>query len=229
MANDERTPLIQDQPSPEVMKRGDAILATTTNFGLALFVTIVISVLVRIPYGPFTWHPIFAVLFIVFTTEGVSLLQHTSTAEQKKKGLRWHATVQSFAYLFAIAAFVAIVYNKTIHNKDQFDSVHSQFGLTVFIYLLLQVIFGLTIAYVPNLFGGVAKAKQLWKFHRMSGYLLLVLVWITALLGAHTDTMYNNLPKPGLVWGYYIALILVAVGIAGRVRFSKWGFVAPQK
>ncbi|KAI9488377.1 eukaryotic cytochrome b561-domain-containing protein, partial [Zychaea mexicana] len=155
--------------------------------------------------------------------KGVNLLQTTSTAKEKAKGLKKHAFMQASAYIFAIVGFSFIVYNKAMMHKEHFTSNHGKFGLTVFCYLFFQLLFGLTIAYIPRLYGNVTKAKQLWKFHRMTGYILLVLIWITAQLGVRADYMYKNLWSPKLIIGHYIALALVVIGIAGRVRLSKWG------
>ncbi|KAI9488376.1 hypothetical protein BDB00DRAFT_848207 [Zychaea mexicana] len=77
----ETTPLLLSNRHPtdstttpkEMKSRSDAIFGAATHVGLALFVGLIISVLVRIPFNVFTYHPIFIMLFIVFTTEGIVL------------------------------------------------------------------------------------------------------------------------------------------------------------
>ncbi|KAI8140474.1 eukaryotic cytochrome b561-domain-containing protein [Fennellomyces sp. T-0311] len=221
MNKNEQTPLVRKRASPKLMRRTDAIFLAAANVGLVLYVSVIISCLAKLECDLFIWHPICALVFIVLVTEGVLLLQPTCTPEEKKQGLQWHAIILGLAYMFAIAAFAIIVANKVIVQDDQFDSMHGQFGLTIFVYLFLQAVFGVAMAYVPGLFGGVKNAKSLWKFHRMSGYILLALVWVTALLGAHTDTLSESMPAPGLMGANYVALVLVAIGVAGRIRVSK--------
>jgi hypothetical protein len=102
-------------------------------------------------------------------------------------------------------------------------SVHGLLGFFVFVYLALQLVFGITIAFVPRMYGSVGKAKSLWKYHRVFGYILLILVWIQALLGIRTDYIYYNLYIPHLIWLYWVSLFLVVGGLIGRIRFTKWG------
>ncbi|KAI9250454.1 eukaryotic cytochrome b561-domain-containing protein, partial [Phascolomyces articulosus] len=160
---------------------------------------------------------------------GISLLQPTSTPKEKEKGLKLHAFLLGSSYLFAIAGFFAIVYNKAISHKEHFTSYHGKFGLAVFCYLFFQLLFGLTIAYIPQLYGNITKAKQLWKYHRMTGYILIILIWFTAQLGIRADYIYNNLWSPKLMIAHWIALVLVVVGITGRLRFSKWGILLSSR
>lgn len=82
------------------------------------------------------------------------------------------------------------------------------------------------MAFLPRqIFGSVDKAKSTWKYHRVFGYILLVLVWTTAQLGVRADYMYNNLYSPHLIWLHWVSLILVFSGLYGRIRFKKWGII----
>ncbi|CDS10675.1 hypothetical protein LRAMOSA11161 [Lichtheimia ramosa] len=205
----------------------DKASAIVLNAGLLLFIGLVISVLVRVPFNLFTYHPIFMILFITCCTEGIVLLQPTRTTQEKKRGLRHHATAQVIGYTSAIVGFTAIVYNKVVSDKEHFTSLHAQLGLTLFCYLFCQSLFGLLIAYVPSLiFGNVASAKRLWKFHRMTGYVLLVLVWLTAQLGVRADYMISNLWSEKLMWLHWVALGLVTIGVVARIRLWKWGITS---
>ncbi|EIE87432.1 hypothetical protein RO3G_12143 [Rhizopus delemar RA 99-880] len=122
--------------------------------------------------------------FIVLITEGIALLQPTSTTEEKKKGLKYHSLIQSTSYIFAIIGVSFIFYNKIISGKAHFESVHGKLGVFTFIFLFVQVIFGVTIGMIPiTIYGSIDKAKSLWKYHRVLGYTLLLFVWITAQLG----------------------------------------------
>ncbi|CAO0791963.1 unnamed protein product [Mucor circinelloides] len=225
---DEETPLIQQQhhQSQLQMNRKDVYAKWSIAAGLALFVSLVVSVLVRIPFNVFTYHPLFMTTFIVLVTEGISLLQPTSTEIEKKRGLRYHAIIQTTSYLSAISGFSFIFYNKVISGKHHFESFHGKMGLFVFIYLFVQLVFGVSMALLPKqIFGSVDKAKSTWKYHRVFGYILLLLVWITAQLGVRADYMYNNLYSPHLIWLHWVSLVLVFGGLYSRIRFNKWGII----
>jgi hypothetical protein len=103
-------------------------------------------------------------------------------------------------------------------------SFHGKLGLFVFIFLFIQLLFGVTIGFLPRVYGSVDKAKSLWKYHRRVGYLLIVLVWLTAQFGVRADYMYNNLYSSHLLWLHWVVLVLVGYGLITRTRISKWGF-----
>ncbi|KAI8047390.1 eukaryotic cytochrome b561-domain-containing protein [Gilbertella persicaria] len=222
LMNEETTPLINRFSSSQEKK--DAYSKWSITTGLILFVSLILSVLVRIPFNIFTFHPVFMTIFIVLATEGITLLQPTSTAEEKKSGLKYHAIIQSASYLSAITGFSFIFYNKVISGKHHFESFHGKLGLFVFIFLAIQLIFGIAMAFLPrHAFGSVERGKSLWKYHRVSGYILLVLVWLTSQLGVRADYMYNNLYSVHLLWLHWVAVFLVFAGIANRIRLKKWG------
>ncbi|KAI7899752.1 cytochrome b561 domain-containing protein, partial [Cokeromyces recurvatus] len=127
-------------------------------------------------------------LFVVFVTEGISILQPANTAQEKKKRFQYHVTIQLTSSIFAILGFSFIFYNKIISKKSHFESLHSKLGLFVFICLFIQVLFGISITFLARpLLGSVDKGKRVWRYHRIYGYVLLLpLVWITAQLGVRT-------------------------------------------
>ncbi|KAI7865735.1 hypothetical protein BDF14DRAFT_1822953 [Spinellus fusiger] len=221
--NTENTPLVYHYPLVGSKRKGDQFYAYLTHTGLALFAALVLSVLVRLPLNVFTLHPLFNVIMLVSVTEGVVLLQTTSTQEEKEKGLEYHAIVQSIASFSFVVAGTAIFVNKYLLNKEHLTSVHGYLGAFVFVYMVIQVLFGLTIAFFRHLYGSEFAAKQLWKYHRVSGYFLLILLWTTAQLGVRADYMYNNLWSRHLIWLHWVAVFLVAAGVFGRIRVSKWG------
>ncbi|KAG2223536.1 hypothetical protein INT45_000856 [Circinella minor] len=212
-----------------MFKYKDAIFGLAIQSGLLLFLGLVIAVLVQIPFTYRILHPIFMMLFVVSITEGVYLLQTTSTPKEKKKGLKLHAFIQSFAYVFLLVGFIIMVHAFSTRSSH-FNSQHSKFGLAVFIYIFFQGLFGITMAYFPNfVFGSIDKGKSLWKFHRITGYLFLILVWVTAELGIRTPLMITFMPTPNMIAGHWVALVLVVIGITGRVRLYKWGLGGPPK
>ncbi|KAJ2957607.1 hypothetical protein NQZ79_g6699 [Umbelopsis isabellina] len=210
---DERAPLLsQTSQTVETNKRVANLLSVSTQAGIVLFVVLVWSVLLTTPWSLFSYHPASMTVLVVAATEAIFLLQPTYTAHEKKKGLRRHAFLQALAYTGAILGFTAITYNKAIHDKPHITS-----------FLFIQLLFGIIIAYAPSVVGGTPQAKSLWKYHRISGYVLLVLIWATAQLGAHAEFMVDNFPKPKLLWLYWVSLALVSIGVAKRTDVSKWG------
>jgi hypothetical protein len=124
--DDEETPLLnnqqEDQQKHITENKRDIYAKWSITSGLVLFVALVLSVLVRLPVNVFTFHPLFITVFIVLATEGISLLQLTKTPEEKKRGLRKHAIIQTSSYLSVITGFSFIFYNKVIAGKHHFES-----------------------------------------------------------------------------------------------------------
>jgi len=85
----------------------------------------------------------------------------------------------------------------------------------------VQSVFGGLIAYDAGmkLFGGEAQAKALWKYHRLSGYLLITLMLFTASTAVSSaDWVVNNssLASRNIM---VIGLILAFTGIVARIRY----------
>ena len=87
--------------------------------------------------------------------------------------------------------------------------------------LIIQGLVGFTQYYVPSLYGGVENAKKVWKYHRMSGYVVLTLGLATVC--AATQTTYNKTLGIRL-WVVLVASILVLAGLLPRVKLQKLGF-----
>lgn len=120
MANeDERIPLIV---ALKFYSKKDNYANLSILLGLALFVVLIGSVVARIPFSVFTFHPVFMTLFIILVTEGIASLQPTTTTTEKKVGLKYHAWIQSGSYLSAIIGVSFIFYNKVISNKPHFET-----------------------------------------------------------------------------------------------------------
>ncbi|KAI9279014.1 eukaryotic cytochrome b561-domain-containing protein [Umbelopsis sp. AD052] len=220
----EHSPLLGS--TSETMKanvRSTNFFSLAGQAGIVLFAVLVWSVLLTTPWSLFSYHPAGMSILVVAATEGIYLLQPTYTPQEKKEGLKYHAILQILGYTSGVIGATAIFYNKAIHDKPHITSAHASFGVLTLSYLLVQLLFGVFMAYIPSVFGGTSQAKALWKYHRVSGYLLLILVWITAQLGAHADFMVDNFPVPNFLWLYWVSLALVAIGIFKRTDVSKWG------
>jgi hypothetical protein len=117
---EETPPLVTD--NKKLRSKPDKIAILCIQAGLIVFVSLFVSVLAKIPFNVFTFHRIFMTLFVVLVTEGIALLQPTATAEEKKKGLLYHAFFQSASYLSAIAGFSFISYKKVISGYSYIGS-----------------------------------------------------------------------------------------------------------
>lgn len=79
----------------------------------------------------------------------------------------------------------------------------------------------------PSLYGGEQKAKSIWKYHRYSGYVILVLLLATVCSATQTD--YNNNVLKMKLWATLLLSILVLVGVFPRIQKQKLGFSAPSQ
>ena len=160
---------------------------------------------------------------ILFFIQGILIIQPTHTAKQKTSGTYSHAAFNDIALLAAIAGLVIIEYNKFDHGGEHFVSPHAIMGLTVYIMVALQATVGITMYFTPGLYGGEENAKGLYKYHRVWGYLTLLLMLATVC--AATFTGFNDTLKIQL-WTVVVASVLVIVGIASRIKLDKFGWIA---
>lgn len=85
----------------------------------------------------------------------------------------------------------------------------------------IQATVGLTQYYTPKLYGSVDNAKSVYKYHRMSGYVLLVLSFVT--VAAATQTEFNKMTLHIRLWAVVVASVIVLVGVLPRIRKGKFG------
>jgi uncharacterized membrane protein len=116
---------------------------------------------------------------------------------------------------------VVIEYNKFSHGGIHFESPHAILGLITYIFLAIQALVGFTAYFVPKLYGGIEKAKSLYKWHRLSGYVLLVLMLATVTAATQTD--YNKDVLHIRIWAILISAILVLIGVLPRIKKQKLG------
>lgn len=90
--------------------------------------------------------------------------------------------------------------------------------------LALQALVGITQFFAPGLYGGVENAKALYKYHRVGGYVTLVLMLATVC--AATQTGFNVGVLGMQLWAVVVASVLVVVGVAPRIRLAKFGWMA---
>lgn len=140
---------------------------------------------------------------------------------QKINGTYVHSALNNIGLLSLIAGLIVIEYNKISHAGTHFDSTHAVLGLITYILLGLQGIIGFTAFFTPKLYGSVANAKSLYKYHRTSGYFVLLMMFAT--VAAATRTTYNVGVLHINLWAVLAILIITLVGIVPRIRPVKLG------
>lgn len=156
---------------------------------------------------------------ILLTTQAILLLQPTHTPKQKHQGTNIHAILNITSILSLLAGLIVIVYNKG--NHPHFQSPHAILGLITYILFVIQALVGITQYYAQGLYGGPDNAKAVYKYHRVSGYVLLVLAFVT--VSAATQTDYNKKILHINLWAVIIAAVITLVGILPRIKKQKLG------
>lgn len=187
---------------------------------ILLFLLIWISVFTK-PVILFSGHPLFQSLAILTLVQSILSLQPTHTASQKHSGQAIHASLNLLAFAFLVAGVVIIEYNKIANNGVHFHSVHGYLGVITSIILALQYLVGFTMWATPKLYGGVDNAKKLYKYHRWSGYFILVLLLATVIAATKTD--YNEYVLKMKLWATTLLSVLILVGIFPRIQKQKLG------
>jgi len=174
----------------------------------------------------FSAHPLLNSLGLVLLFESTLILQPTHTPDQKHKGAIIHSILNGLAFLFYAAAFIVIVVNKFRHNGTHFESPHAILGLITYIGILLQALVGFAQFYTPGVFGSIEKAKSIYKYHRLSGYALQLLLLSTVI--AATRTPFALGPLDLRTWQVSVGAALVVIGIFPRIKKEKLGFAPRQ-
>ena len=157
---------------------------------------------------------------LLLITQGILILQPTHTPRQKSLGATVHGAFNGIGTLALVAGLIIIEYNKGASGAH-WESVHGILGITTYILIILQALVGFTQLYTPGLYGGVDNAKKVYKYHRMSGYVVLALGLATVC--AATQTTYNKMSLGIRLWVVLVASVLVLVGLLPRVKLQKLG------
>jgi hypothetical protein len=169
----------------------------------------------------FSPHPLLNSAALLLSAQALLVLQPTHTAQQKKEGTWVHAGLNDLGLVAFIAAFIIIEVNKARSGLPHFESVHSILGLATYVLLLVQATVGFTAYFTPQLYGGVGKAKSLYKYHRWSGYVVFTLGLATVC--AATQTTYNKNILHIQLWAVVVASVLTLAGLLPRIRKAKLG------
>ena len=95
-------------------------------------------------------------------------------------------------------------------------------GLITYILIILQASVGVVQYFFPvRVLGSVDAGKKIYKYHRVSGYVLLVLELGTVI--AATQTTFNVAALHIPLWGVVVTSVLVVAGVGARVKKHKLG------
>ncbi|PGH02844.1 hypothetical protein AJ80_08794 [Polytolypa hystricis UAMH7299] len=168
----------------------------------------------------FSPHPLLNSTAVLLTTQAILILQPTHTPSQKRTGTLTHFALHALANTLFLSALIIIEINKSTHPETRFTSIHGILGLTTYILILLQAGVGVAQYFFPaQVFGSVDKGKGVYKWHRLSGYLLLGLELVT--IAAATGTAYNRSTLHIRLWAVVVAIVLVVAGVGARAKRAK--------
>jgi hypothetical protein len=95
-------------------------------------------------------------------------------------------------------------------------------GLITYILLLIQASVGVTQYFFPQVYGSVDRAKSVYKYHRISGYVIIALLCATVCAATWTD--YNLAELQIHHWSVIVASVILLASLYARVRKEKLGF-----
>lgn len=205
------------------MNTGTAVISQA---GIILLTALIWISIFTQPLILFSAHPLLNSSALLLVVESIILLQPTHTPPQKRTGTLSHFSLNFVALDALIASLVIIEYNKFAHNGEHFRSPHAILGLITYVFLLIQSLVGFTQYFVPALYGGEANAKSIYKYHRLSGYIILLLMLAT--VAAATQTDFNKNVLHIKLWATLLTAVLVLVGIFPRIKKQKFGLTGPK-
>jgi len=174
--------------------------------------------------GWFALHPPLQTLAVLCFTYGILTLQPTNQAKTKAAGLRRHQAAIVFVGVPCILlGTFAVWYNKILNARSHFVSWHGTIGIISVFWLLFQGFLGAgSVWYNGALFGGGLQAKAVWKYHRVSGYVLFPLLLLSINLGGWWS-FWGGENVPGLIGFlvYTAAPAAIGFGVYHRVRLFK--------
>ncbi|KAI2922808.1 hypothetical protein CBS147343_2288 [Aspergillus niger] len=194
--------------------------ASAAQVGIWMLAILVWTGILSHPLIFFSAHPLLNSAAILLQVQATLILQPTTTPHQKRLGTIIHYIIQTLSLLGFITAFIIIEINKGDHAR--LTSPHGILGLITYIFIILQVLVGVVQYFVPvQVLGSVEKGKTIYKYHRKSGYVLLLLELAT--VSAATQTTYNLSVLSIPLWGVLVASVLVILGLGARIKKHKLG------
>lgn len=207
-ANDEQAPLLQQAtPSnnfdlthvpawdPQALRMAHKQAGPVTGLlwvaevGIIIWFIVLWRVVLTHPAGLFTFHPLLQSFAILAFYQGILVLQPTKTPSQKRSGLTVHEFFQIGGTIAIATGTVVMIINKSLHNAPHFTSWHGLLGVITASVLVIQALFGGLIGFEwsRRLILGESRARSLWRYHRASGYLIILLITLTFLTATKSD------------------------------------------
>ncbi|CAG8164198.1 hypothetical protein PENNAL_c0003G09994 [Penicillium nalgiovense] len=194
--------------------------ASVAQAGIWILAALVWQGILSQPLSLFTPHPLLGSSALLLQVQAALILQPTATPQQKRIGTRIHYSLQLLSVVLFVSAFVIIEVNKGSHSHS--FSPHGILGLVTYTAIVLQAVVGIIQYFVPvTVLGSVDAGKRIYKYHRWSGYVLLLLEMATVV--AATQTTYNVMVIHIPLWGVLVAVVLVLAGVGARIKKHKLG------
>ncbi|SNX84915.1 related to Cytochrome b561 [Melanopsichium pennsylvanicum] len=220
-----------EQPAAVTMVRNENLSrrALPVQASALLFVAVVWSTILSTMsitrLALFGYHPLIQSIGILLLLQAIVVLQRTSThaPAEKKAAFNAHQTINLLLVLPLFTVGASIMYY--LHDQpgaSHWISYHGILGSLCVVVAWIQAALGAaSVWWKGKLVGGENKGKALWKWHRLSGYVLVALFLTTAVLGVVETT-----------WGkknssfFQKILVVAALGLAAcavliRVQSSK--------
>ena len=219
-----------DPVTPSIMVRQENLSrhAVGVQISALLFVAVVWSIVlssVSLRSLPlFGYHPLVQSLGILLLLQAVVVLQRTSGAQphRKRAAFSAHQWLNLLLVLPLLTVGASIMWYLHDVSNAHFISWHGILGTACVSAAWAQAALGAaSVWWKGALVGGENKGKALWKYHRLSGYILITMFLVTAALGVVETTWGQN----NAGWTQK-ALVLAGLGLAGfallaRVQKSK--------
>ncbi|KIK63701.1 hypothetical protein GYMLUDRAFT_40764 [Collybiopsis luxurians FD-317 M1] len=221
---------IEEQLEKAEGRNGDTIAGYAALS--ASVITLVVTWFVILTNNPskvgfFLLHPTLESLAMLLITYAIMTLQPTSQPRTKAAGFSRHqSAVLYLGFPALIVGVFAIIMNKIQLEKRHFRSWHSVLGITATAWIVFQICLGgASVWFGGKALGGGMKAKRVWKYHRLSGYILYSLLLLTVGLGgALSHWGEKNVPFPVRLTAYVLSPLVCLVAILSRMRVSKMKF-----
>lgn len=169
----------------------------------------------------FSAHPLLNSAGLLLSIQAALILQPTHTASQKRVGTIAHFLFHFIGTTALTAGLIVIEINKQGPGHEHFESPHARLGLAFYILVYLQGLVGFTQYFTPGIYGSEEKAKSIYKYHRVTGYIIATLGLATVCAASWTTYSLNVAHIQH--WAVIVASVLVLVGVVPRIRLSKLG------
>ncbi|KAL1408795.1 hypothetical protein Q8F55_005609 [Vanrija albida] len=229
-----------DEPKPSGLRALDMAPTTRDRWsllllatGIALFLPLTWALVLTADVSALGWfapHPPLNALAITLFALGVAPVQPpTPPPGVRAARLATHQQLLAGLAVPLMAIGTSCMWwNKEVHGAAHYTTWHAWFGCATLLWVLVQALVGgLSVWSGGAAFGGGAKAKAVYKYHRLSGYLLIALSLATAFLaGGYSTWALSRGPAftPVRVGAFYVGIPLIAAGLGLRIRTSKMKF-----